>query len=48
MCQAPRVDWPAVGALVLFAALGWFVTLARGCEGGKPRPAELIAANALR
>jgi hypothetical protein len=32
-------------ALVL-AAVWWAFTLARGCQGGRPRPAELIPATA--
>jgi hypothetical protein len=31
--------------LLVLSAVWWTFTLARGCQGGKPRPAELIPAS---
>jgi hypothetical protein len=39
-----RVDWRVFGLVLALAALRWLFTLARGCDGGRPRPAELIPA----
>jgi hypothetical protein len=37
-----RVDWRVFVLVLTLAALWWFITLARGCQGNRPRPAELI------
>jgi hypothetical protein len=39
-----RVDWPALALFLAFAALWWFFTLASRCDGGKPRPTDLVPA----
>jgi hypothetical protein len=38
----PRVDWRFLAVLLALAAAWWALTLLRGCDGGKPRPAELV------
>ena len=39
-----RFDRRALAALLAFAALWWFVTLASRCDGGPPCPTELTPA----
>jgi hypothetical protein len=39
-----RVNWRALAAVLAFAALWWFLTLASRCDGGRPRPTELVPA----
>ena len=38
-----RVDRRFLALVLVLSAVWWFFTLARGCQGGRPRPAELIA-----
>jgi hypothetical protein len=38
-----RADWRTL-ALVLLVLVGWTLTLARGCDGGGPRPLEVVPA----
>jgi hypothetical protein len=42
MCGARRVDWRFLVVLLTLATVRWALTLARGCDGGKPRPLELV------
>jgi hypothetical protein len=37
-----RVDWRLLILVLVLAAVWWLFTLAPGCQGGRPRPAELI------
>jgi hypothetical protein len=39
-----RFNWRAVAALLALAALWWLFTAASRCDGGRPRPTELIPA----
>ena len=39
-----RFDWRALAAFLALAALGWLFTAASRCDGGKPRPTELVPA----
>ena len=39
-----RFDWRALAAFLALAALGWLFTAASRCDGGRPRPTELIPA----
>jgi hypothetical protein len=38
------VDWRFVALLLVLAVVWWTFTLARGCQGGRPWPLELIPA----
>jgi hypothetical protein len=38
------VDWHKQALVALLAAAWWALTLARGCDDGKPRPLELVPA----
>ena len=39
-----RFDWRALAAFLALAALGWLFTAASRCDGGRPRPTELMPA----
>jgi hypothetical protein len=39
----PRVDWRFLAVLLALAVAWWTLTLVRGCDGGKPSVADLIA-----
>jgi hypothetical protein len=39
-----RVDRRFLVFVLVLSAVWWFFTLARGCQVGRPRPAELIPA----
>jgi hypothetical protein len=39
-----QVDRGFLVLLLVLSTVWWFFTLARGCQGGRPRPAELIPA----
>jgi hypothetical protein len=39
-----RAKWRALAAFLAFAALWWLFTAASRCDGGRPRPTELIPA----
>jgi hypothetical protein len=37
-----RGNWRALAAVLAFAALWWSLLLASRCDGGRPRPTEMI------
>ena len=39
-----RITWRDQAAFLAFAALWWSLLLASRCDGGRPRPTELIPA----
>jgi hypothetical protein len=39
-----RVDWRRLLLVFLLCSIWWAFTLARGCDGGGPRPLELVPA----
>jgi hypothetical protein len=43
-----RVDWRVFGLVLALAAPWWLFTLAQGCDGGRPRPVDLIPAEQRR
>jgi hypothetical protein len=43
-----KVDRRLFALVLVVSAVWWFFTLARGCQVGRPRPAELIPASAPR
>jgi hypothetical protein len=43
-----RIDRRFLALVLVLAAVWWFVTLGWRCDGGRPRPAELIPASTPR
>ena len=37
-----RINWRTLAAVLAFAALWWSLLLAGRCDGGRPRPTELV------
>jgi hypothetical protein len=43
-----KIDRQLFALVLVLAAVWWFFTLAKGCQVGRPRQAELIPASAPR